>query len=68
MNEILEKRANINRASAYSGRRFFATTLVRNRVDLRTIQRLLGHTSLSTTQIYLESDPIIMADATKGVL
>ena len=68
MNEILEKRANITRASAYSGRRFFATTLVRNRVDLRTIQRLLGHTSLSTTQIYLESDPIIMADATKGVL
>lgn len=67
-NEILEKRANINRASAYSGRRFFATTLVRNRVDLRTIQRLLGHTSLSTTQIYLESDPIIMGEATKGVL
>ena len=67
-NELLQVRANISKACTYSGRRFFATTLVRNRVDLRTIQRLMGHSSLATTQIYIESDPVMMADATKGIL
>jgi len=67
-NELLQVRASISKACTYSGRRFFATTLVRNRVDLRTIQRLMGHSSLATTQIYIESDPVMMADATKGIL
>ena len=67
-NELLQVRANISKACTYSGRRFFATTLVRNMVDLRTNQRLMGHSSLATTQIYIESDPVMMADATKGIL
>ena len=67
-NELLQVRANISKACTYSGRRFFATTLVRNRVDLRTIQRLMGHSSLATTQIYIASDPVMLADATKGML
>lgn len=66
--ELLAERANIHKACTYSGRRFFATTLVRNRVDLRTVQTLMGHSSLATTQIYIESDPVIMAEATRGIL
>ncbi len=37
----------------HSLRHLFASTLVDQGTDLETVRRLLGHTSLSTTQVYL---------------
>jgi integrase/recombinase XerC len=43
-----------------------ATHLIQQKPDLRTIQELLGHASLSSTQIYMELDDQKLMDAIKS--
>ena len=50
--------------SSHSFRHSFAThLLVDKKVDLRTVQNLMGHENISSTQIYLHSDAIKMREA-----
>lgn len=42
--------------TGHSLRHFYATTLLKRGVNIRTVQELLGHASLATTQLYTEVD------------
>jgi integrase/recombinase XerD len=57
----LYKKAGIN-GSSHSGRRSFATRLIRHNVDIYSIQQLMGHSSITTTQEYFASDPNLLKE------
>lgn len=50
------KRAGINNFRFHDLRRVFATFLLSNNTDLKTIQKMLGHSSLLMTEKYLASN------------
>lgn len=58
-------RAGVSDVHPHRFRHTFATTMYKRGLDVRMIQKLLGHSNITTTMIYIDSDMDMLRDAYK---
>lgn len=60
VNKVIRDSAKLagisKQVSAHTLRHSFASHLIKSKVDVATLQRLLGHTNIRTTSVYLHTD------------
>ena len=61
------KNAGFNDASSHTGRRSLITKLAYSGIDLNSVRQIAGHSSISTTQRYINDNPIKIADILKSI-
>ena len=62
---IHEKCGYTDGFSSHSGRRSLITNLVHAGFDIHSISKIAGHSSVSTTQIYVDTSPAILSNILK---
>lgn len=63
----LYKIAGFKDASSHSGRRSLITKLAYSGIDVNSIRQIAGHSSISTTQRYIDDNPQRIADILKAI-
>ena len=54
-------------ARSHSGRRSFCTRLLEQGVGIRNVQTLMGHSSIATTAIYSEENPVLLGNISSNL-
>lgn len=63
----LYKKAGIVGAKSHSGRRYFATTLIENGFDIKSVSILMGHANIQTTARYIQDNPVQLGKMVAGL-
>ncbi|MEZ4848172.1 MAG: site-specific integrase [Bacteroidia bacterium] len=62
LQELAEKVGITEKLTSYVARHSFATQALLNEIPIKAISEMLGHSSLSTTEVYLKSLPSNVLD------
>jgi len=63
---LIYKAAGFQSMTSHSGRRSMITDLANKGVDLNSIRVIAGHSSIATTQRYIEHNPQVISDILKS--
>lgn len=66
--KTIGKKAGVTQVNPHKFRHTFATTLYKRGLDVRMIQKLMGHSNINTTMIYIDSNIDMLRDAYKRCL